>query len=149
MESIGTYVTDEKDGLWGFFYPNDQLKQEQQWSMGNLIETSDFYSIKGESLFKGTLSNENGTYFEYYPEGEIKLEATLKNGLFNDKYKGYHINKAIAFQGQMNAGLRQGVWSFYHYNGALESSGTYLNSEKIGTWRYYSKLGRLLNVSSY
>ena len=75
LESIGSYLNDEKDRLWGFFYPNDQLKQEQTWRQGKLLEVSDYYSIKGELLFKGNLKNGNGNYFEYYPEGEIKLKA--------------------------------------------------------------------------
>ena len=55
LESIGSYLNDNRHGLWGFFYPNDQIKQEQTWRQGKLLEVSDYYSIMGKLLFKGSL----------------------------------------------------------------------------------------------
>ena len=127
----------------------DQIKQEQTWRQGKLLEVSDYYSIMGKFLFKGSLKNGNGSYFEYHPEGEIKLKASLQNGLFSELYKGYHINNKLAFEGKMVLGLRQGLWSFYQLNGNISATGYYIDSEKLGQWKEYSKRGRLLKTIKY
>ncbi|WP_233897760.1 DUF3352 domain-containing protein [Tenacibaculum piscium] len=55
------------------------------------------------------------TYTENYPNGKLKIEASLKNGLLDGKYK------------------------VYYQNGKLKLKGSYKNGKKSGTWRAYNK----------
>ncbi len=143
LSAVGSYRFDDKDGLWGLFYTNDQLQQEQTWNRGKLMETSDFYSIKGEALEAGTLKNGTGTYFEYYPEGELYISANVQNGLFHGDYTIYYASGVRQTTGKMKFGLQNGEWTYWHPNEKPESSGKFLEGEKVGYWNYYSGRGRL------
>lgn len=143
LSAVGSYRFGEKDGLWGLFYTNDQLQQEQTWEQGKLMETSDFYSIKGEALEPGTLENGTGTYFEYYPEGELYISSNVLNGLFHGDYSIYYTSGTRQANGQMKYGLQEGEWTYWHANEKPESSGSFYEGEKVGVWNYYSGRGRL------
>ena len=143
LSAVGSYRFGEKDGLWGLFYTNDQLQQEQTWKRGKLMETSDFYSIKGEALESGTLKNGTGTYFEYYPEGELYISANLVNGLFHGAYTIYYATGIRQASGQMKNGLQEGEWTYWHTNENPESRGSFTKGEKAGYWSYYTARGRL------
>lgn len=143
LSAVGSYQFDDKDGLWGLFYTNDQLQQEQTWKRGKLQETSEFYSIKGEALEAGTLKNGTGTYFEYYPEGELYISAKIVNGLFHGEYTIYYATGTRQASGQMAYGLQEGEWTYWHTNEKPESTGSFVEGEKVGYWNYYSGRGRL------
>ena len=132
-----------------YFYPNHQLKQEQSWKLGKLLNVTAFYSIKGEELNPGTLMDGTGTYLEYYPEGEIKLKAELVRGIMENSYKGYHLDYRLSFEGSMKNGEKYGIWTYYHFNGVQESTGEYQKGNKIGEWRYFNRVGRLINLVKY
>ncbi|MDW3193916.1 MAG: hypothetical protein R8G66_16200 [Cytophagales bacterium] len=143
LSAVGSYRLGEKDGLWGLFYTNDQLQQEQTWKNGSLMETSEFYSIKGEALEAGTLKEGSGTYFEYYPEGELYISANLVDGLFHGEYTIYYSTGNRQAQGQMAYGLQEGEWTYWHTNDKPESNGSFSQGEKVGYWNYYNGRGKL------
>lgn len=143
LSAVGSYRFDDKDGLWGLFYTNDQLQQEQTWKRGKLMETSEFYSIKGEAMESGTLTNGTGTYFEYYPEGELYISANLVNGLFHGEYTIYYTTGVRQASGEMKYGIQEGKWTYWHPNQKPESTGNFFEGEKVGYWSYYTGRGRL------
>ena len=143
LSAVGSYQYGEKHGMWGLFYSNDQLQQEQSWSRGRLMEVSEFYTIKGEELESGTLKGGDGSYFEYYPEGELYIAANLSGGLFEGEYTIYYTSGTKQARGDMSLGLQHGNWIYWHNNGKVESTGEFRNGEKVGRWKYYSGRGRL------
>jgi antitoxin component YwqK of YwqJK toxin-antitoxin module len=64
-------------------------------------------------------------YEEKYPDGKIKIEAKIKNGMKH----GYYIE--------------------YFQNGTKKVRGEYENDKRSGTWRYYDEYGTVLRKKEF
>jgi len=73
---IGNYKSDKKDGKWTSYYDNGNIKKEQVWKKGKLMEVLSYMDEKGNILDKGTLKFGNGTVKEY--NANNTLIATIK-----------------------------------------------------------------------
>ena len=146
---IGSYVLDEKDGLWGLFYENEQLQMEQMWKLGALMEVSPFYTSKGEELDAGTLTNGNGQLYMYYEDGTIQLNETYRNGRLNGKSMYYYEDGTLQVTGEYINNQRTGTWQEFSDRGRLIAEGMYKLDEKVGTWKYYNTRGKLVDTEEY
>lgn len=71
MIEIGNYLNDGKDGKWIYYYDNGQLKKEQVWKKGKLMEVTTYFDENGKPLDRGTLKSGSGTVKEYEPDGKF------------------------------------------------------------------------------
>jgi antitoxin component YwqK of YwqJK toxin-antitoxin module len=115
----------------------------------------------------------SGIYIERYPEGNIRIEMTLKDGikdgiiyLFFDNNKVHEIRSYrtgnmhgtwITFNakgkkvGEANYSnnLKNGKWYIWDDNGVLRYDMTYLDGQKSGIWIKYDEQGNLLETKKY
>nr|MBX2840994.1 hypothetical protein [Flammeovirgaceae bacterium] len=62
---------------------------------------------------------------EFYEDGVLKTEVSLKNGKMHGTYRSYFPN------------------------GELKIKGKYKNGEKSGTWKFYNVEGKVMDKVSY
>lgn len=67
----GNFINDKKEGKWTYYYDNGQLKKEEVWAEGNVVEVVSYFDANGKPLNKGTLKNGNGTLNEYDANGKL------------------------------------------------------------------------------
>lgn len=109
----GNYTSDGKTGVWRVIDSVGHVFQEEIFRQNQLVEISDFKTLKGISLKSGNLKNGRGRRIIYDAEGN-RLE------------KGRYLR-----------GKRQGLWYTYYPNTNLVASkGSYSAGEKLGTWKY-------------
>lgn len=94
-----------------------------------------YYEINKSSPF-------NGKVKEYYPNGKIKIEGTIKDGKFDGEYKTYYPN------GKLNAFSKRKKFKLYSYeryfeNGQLNTKGFFNNNDKLtGLFESYFENGQ-------
>jgi len=126
----------------------------------------------------GIYLNENnetytGIYYEYYDNGNIRVEMNLKNGI-KDGYTNIYFLSGIKKEqrsykeGEMhgtwitwneledklaeanyNFGKKHGKWYIWDENGILRYEMEYKKGEKFGVWKIYDEEGTLLNKMIY
>ena len=63
------------------------------------------------------LSEINGTVFDHYENGGIKLLIEFKNGIKNGDYKNWHSNGQLILKGYYVDGLENGVFEEFDIYG--------------------------------
>ena len=114
-----------KDGLWGRFHKNGELKQEENYNNGKLISISKFYNNLNEVLEKGSFDKGNGEKLDYYDNGKIFARSNYKNGYLNGAYFEYHPNGRVSIEGQYNLNNKAGTWIEYSKRGLKINSQKY------------------------
>lgn len=160
-----------KQGLWKYFYPGGDIKEEQNWSDGkkhgyfkkydrdkNLIEVKRYEfgkEVSDTDMYILELRK------EFYPDGSLKLAGTyhedIRQGTFREYSKsGEQIGGFIYEKGVKIAsgivdenGFYQGGWKYFYPTGELKSEGKYLNSLRKGIWKFYFRDGTLEQEGEY
>lgn len=103
----------------------------------------------------------SGSYQEWYPNGQIKIEGTVIGGmsdLTQEAQNGYLFdglckvwNEDGALQAEISyvKGLLDGASTYYHSNGLIWKSAVFSNDQLEGDYRLYTSNGELLKVESY
>ena len=125
IDEIGSYYIDVKDGLWGRFYSDGKLKQEEKYDKGKLISISEYYLDNGKIADKGNFENGNGDVFDYYEDGKVFSIKKYNNGFLNGKSVFYHLNGKIAEVGNYENNIRVGIWKKYNKRGLEISQDSY------------------------
>lgn len=83
------FVNDQIDGIYEeYFCENGQLRAKVLYDLGKLVEVSEIFDRKGDSLFSGDHSDGNGTVLKYDEYGNLSNRFTIKNGLVD----GYFVS---------------------------------------------------------
>ena len=83
------------------------------------------------------LVERDGFYYEEFSDvpylGEVtgKEQGSLRKGLKEGEWVGYHYNGQLESKENFKNGLRDGKWVWYQHNGELWEKETYKNDEKI------------------
>ncbi|MDR3060597.1 MAG: DUF3352 domain-containing protein, partial [Dysgonamonadaceae bacterium] len=75
-----------------------------------ISELNRFYAEK----FQGNV------YREFYPEGAIKSECEIKNGIRHGKYHEYYETGGLYIRGKYKKGIQKGTWKYYTQDGKLD-----------------------------
>lgn len=173
LKAKGNYNADEKVGVWKYYYMNGNLKSEQFESNpnGNYTISSEF-AISGkktsETLFDGKQNEvltyvfdsagilydtvayiEAGKQITYYPNGKVKSEMQIENGLKHGIRKAYYPNGNLASEGQYVLNKAHGTWKWYYPNGKLSSEGNYYYGERHGVWKWNHENGKTSSEHFY
>ena len=117
LDSSGSYLNDMPDGKWKYYTAFERLTKEGTFRAGVRVGKWDFYNssgnksytynylpertaievynenstttIIGESIENGIL---NGTFYYYYPDGQLRCKVVYKNSAFTDSIKSYYKN---------------------------------------------------------
>ena len=110
--------------MWGRFYENGNLKQEEEYSFGKLLNVSNFY-LEDESIIENkAFINGNGLLYDYYENGNIFSISNYKNGSLEGEYEEYHINGKISKRGKYLSNSKKGEWLEFSKRGLLKKNTT-------------------------
>ena len=80
-----------------------------------------------------------GIVFDFYENGQKKLNGRYKNGLMNGKWTYYHRNGQKEFEVTYKDGIEDGLWTYWYENG--QKGGTYKDGKKNGNWMHWDLNG--------
>lgn len=136
-------------GLWQSYYPNGQLKEENECKHGRLIKQVNLFLENGKQIIK----NGTGYHIDFYENGQEKYNITIINGVRNGLATWYFENGNIKKQalyasgGNNYEGLRMEIIQVNDVNGEPLDKGTLKNGN--GTWKSYDANGKLTGVNTY
>ncbi len=116
------------------------------------LKSEEKTEITPPKLFEKSYENGalEGHYKEYYPNGQLKVDATYQKGKINGVYKKYYTNGKVEIianylKGHLNAGYKR-----YYKNGKIMDDGNFnALGKKIGTWVYYRENGLKIREELY
>ena len=84
---------------------------------------------------QGSIKNgkKDGSWIEYWDNGQLKLKGNWKNGMSEGSWVYYYDNGKLDSKGDFKNGHLEGSWVSYKRNGTVskELTGTYKNGKKI------------------
>ena len=83
----------------------------------------------------------DGTWVEYYNNGQVLYKYNYKNGKLEGAFVTYWKNGQLRSKGNHENGKQEGAFVMYRDNGRLWSKGTWKNDKREGTWADYNKDG--------
>ncbi len=95
------------------------------------------YSRKKDSFAK------HGSYFSYYPSGQVHEQRNYNNDVLNGESKVYYQNGKIDYVETHLNGVYEGLYQKYYPTGQLSNEGQYVNDEMTGIWKRWYEDGVL------
>ncbi|MDL2262276.1 hypothetical protein LJC11_02100 [Bacteroidales bacterium OttesenSCG-928-I21] len=167
LKSKELYYTDSKEGLSYYYYENGNLNYTYTYKNGKkngdakefnkdsiVITLSKYYNnYKIESLKINRYDKNNlkqGTWIEFYPNGNKKTESQYVDGRLNGFYRKYdiagnliteiyYINGEIFKPSEEEFVLKAEVKKSYRPDGSLEYEGAFYNDKPVGIHREYDE----------
>ena len=127
------------------------LYSQSKFDINNLIDRGGLmYAPNDDEPYTGKV-------FDFYDNGQKKLDGNYRKGLMNGKWTYYHENGQIYVQGRFIDGDgsnlselsdvpfngRTGRWNGWFKNGQKKSEGTYRNGNLIGKYEKWFKNGTI------
>lgn len=110
------------------------------------IETYNDGRIKTLSFYLG--KNRDGSYYEYYPNGDISREVRYNNGKMDGPYFEYSIDGSKSAEAVYKNDLINGTYTEY-VNGEVKFRTSYVNGKKDGEEEIYDDRGKLVKKNFY
>ena len=114
-----TYYNGKLFELITFKYDKDSLIRH-----GKTIEND----TAGRMMSKSNYENGkiNGPVFQYYwISGQIRGVKIYDNGVLDGKFFNFYSNGNVKIEGQLEEGLKTGIWKYYYKNGYLQAIGKF------------------------
>ena len=70
-------------------------------------------------------------YEDFFDDGTLKVEVSVKNGIKNGVYKQYYNNGELMLKGNFSNNQKHGTWKFYSHEGKLIEKRQYNNGEIV------------------
>jgi antitoxin component YwqK of YwqJK toxin-antitoxin module len=160
---IGTYRNGLKEGIWVATYPNGQMKSKVLYRsgepIGNFVEFHANGRKKTEGGFGTTWSDalrqrEEGSWREWYDNGQQSIEATYDDGRLTGPYTEWypngqkHYETSYVISGRKSE-MMDGMTREWYADGQLRSEGAYITGLRDGLWREYFEDGTLMSEAIY
>jgi uncharacterized protein len=166
-ERINRYdANNQRNGVWKWFYENDVMRSEGVYRHGMRHGIFKDYDRNGNLVnitkYVDDVIQESVAELarleirrDYYPTGQVKVEATFRNGVpegvrreFSEEGEiersFFFRNGIVVAEGILSEnGQRQGLWTEYYPDGRLRARGTYTDDKRTGTWEFYYESGQL------
>jgi len=120
--SKGAYYNKKKDGIWRFYNGEQKLVKQDSYSKG-LKDGAwiVFYVSNGnrasEINWKGGVKN--GSWKEFFENGQLKLSATYANDKLIGEHKSFYLNRRVSRKGKYINGKQDGPWIAYSESGVI------------------------------
>jgi len=85
----------------------------------------------------------NGTYNEFFNNGNLRMAMELKDGLADGQTYIYSESGILLETRSYSAGKFNGTWLTYNNEGVKIAEAHYLNNKKDGKWLIWDNEGRL------
>lgn len=144
------YIDDMAEGISTIYYYKGTVKRNDNFKKNKLNGVSVNwdenlgYRFSEETYVEDVL---NGTYKEFHPNGEVKVQGNYKNGLFDSKWlyfdeRGVPVGEAIFDKGN-------GILKGYYPNGKPLREVNYVNNKKNGKETHWDITGKVDKIIYY
>jgi antitoxin component YwqK of YwqJK toxin-antitoxin module len=124
----GTYLNNEKEGLWKRYWPNGLVRSEIYFEQGK----------------------PQGPYKIYYANGKLEESGRWQDGKLTDRFQRYHSNGIIKEDLKYDAeGNRNGKQNYYHENGTLALEVDMHQGAEHGLQKRYDEQGQLMEERDF
>ena len=93
------------------------------------------FSGKITGRYQGKIKNgkEEGAWFTYFKNGQLRSKSNYKNGEREGAWVAFNIRGDLYTRGNYKNGKKEGAWFYFKENGERNDklSGTYKNGKKI------------------
>jgi tetratricopeptide (TPR) repeat protein len=103
----------------------------------------------GEWYLKNSTSPYNGRFVDYFLNGKIQGEGTLKNGVMDGLRTVYYQNGQKNFFRNYKSGIADGYSEDYFQNGAIQQKGSFKNGTDDGLWVSYYSTGAVKRQTNF
>ncbi len=172
LKSEGTYVDDEKNGLFKTFNDEGEIISLEKYENGVLItdaaETTvvdirNQYYSNGKVRSSGSYKDgeKHGVHRDYDASGNITASRIYEygkevgrgiigsTGRLEGPWKELYENGTVKEEGTYENGLRSGKWRYYHPSGKLSQNGSFRKGKPHGDWTWLYEDGSLRREESY
>lgn len=120
----GKYKRGFKVGVWNYYYENGQLKLRDEW------------------VYRDHMSVAEGSIIGYYPNGNIRIKASFRDGHRVGEFLAYHENGKLYNKGIFGADGKCSKFQIFRENGVLSGEGPIdRDFNRIGRWIFYANDG--------
>jgi antitoxin component YwqK of YwqJK toxin-antitoxin module len=123
------------------FWPFNFI-QSKDYDLSDLIFKNGFYhEKKTNKLFNGYVKGivnvkivrgkYDGSYKQYFSNGQLRTEGFYVSGVKNGLWKSYHENGTLHSKGMYKHGYWDGLWVDHYEDGSIRSKGYYQNGKLI------------------
>jgi len=111
-------------------------------------EVKELFTRDDDLLYaKGAKKPFTGSHKLYHDNGQIRMDATFKNGEKDGVEKQWHDNGEKFLEVSYKHNKAAGLCTYYHDNGNKQVEGMYKNGNQEGVWSYYDENGKKLSKS--
>lgn len=132
--SDGFYKGEKKDSLWFNYAASGELMSAENYQLDQLHAKCIYYYKEGQ-LHEHKL--------------QIQKEVIYASGKLEGTYKEYFLNGQLKLNGTYKQGERTGLWSEYYNTGQLKSKASYQQDLLHGWTNYYDKSGTQISKLMY
>ena len=70
-----------------------------------------------------------GLVFEFYDNGQKRLNGRYNNGIKNGKWTWWNMDGSMDSTGTYKNDLMNGLWKYYYQNGQIHGQGRYIDGD--------------------
>ncbi|MDR1834911.1 MAG: toxin-antitoxin system YwqK family antitoxin [Fusobacteriaceae bacterium] len=104
-------------------------------------KNSVLYDIGADTPYEGLLT-------EYYPDGQIRNETNIKNGISNGLAKYYYQSGVLMMEVTFKNGVYHGHRNQYHRNGNIAAEDDFVDGVRGGIRKLYYESGALSGIQN-
>ncbi len=109
----------------------------------NMVKTQGLWYLKNSD------QPYNGKFIDYFMNGKIQGEGTLKDGRIDGVRTVYYPNGNKHYFYTYSNGIENGASETYFINGKLMQKGSFVDKKEDGVWQEYYSTGKLKRESSF
>lgn len=111
--------------------------------------TKNMVKTKGQWYLKNSDQPHNGKFYDYFMNGKIQGEGTLKDGRVEGVRTVYYPNGNKRYFYTYTNGIENGASEEYFINGKLKQKGSFVDQKEVGLWQVYYSTGKLKRESNF
>lgn len=123
------------------------MTRQVAYSENGVVIATETFEAAGGLILEGAVKN--GTYTEYYPDGELKTVKTMLGGKANGTLKAYYQSGALQAEAYYLAGGKDGLLRYHTEDGKVLMEASYRNDQLNGWKREYGPDGALSSETYY
>ncbi|MEP5612051.1 MAG: hypothetical protein ABJP45_07360, partial [Cyclobacteriaceae bacterium] len=113
-------------GTWNTYDSKGRIATTEKYEKGKLHGVATSYEGgKKSSETEYRFGKKFGPHKEYFPNGDLKIQANYELNLFHGTYTQYHKNGQIEFSGLYVRNKRHKIWTYFDKKGKKTEEITY------------------------
>ena len=151
LEYEGSYKDGNREGLWKWWYENEQLSIEAYYKNGKLEGLYRAWHNNGQLLLETNYKSgeENGVFKRWYESGQLKEQGINKIGIAEGLYREWHENGQLMREVNLKEGYADGLSRIWHENGILANEVNHKDRYMNGLYRMWDENGKLEVKGNY